>query len=198
MILIPVAGAPAWADIMTAFGTVGAVIAAVGIALWSNRHARKVREEEREREQLAEAYAVQVVLGERAAAERGEYDEPDDSVMRLAVIVVNRGSFTITGVEVVLSYDDQNWMPPVNFTRLSAFEDVEERLRAGWRPSPEGAMYGVLTPKDPGIRFETSDVRVEMLVNPYPLVRWTDRWGTRWEHRRGEVRQVRDGEEWTP
>jgi hypothetical protein len=29
-------------------------------------------------------------------------------------------------------------------------------------------------------------------------VRLTDRWGTRWEHRLGEVRQVRDGEEWAP
>ena len=32
----------------------------------------------------------------------------------------------------------------------------------------------------------------------YPLVRWTDRWGTRWEHRLGEVRQIRDGQDWAP
>ena len=83
MILIPVAGGPDWADIMTAFGTVGAVIAAVGIALWtewrsgerlkaeqqrSDRQLEEERalsraeiEEERrialEREQLAETYA---------------------------------------------------------------------------------------------------------------------------------------------
>jgi hypothetical protein len=24
----------------------------------------------------------------------------------------------------------------------------------------------------------------------YPIVRWTDRWGTRWEHELGEVRQI--------
>jgi hypothetical protein len=35
VILIPAAGGPSWADIMTAFGTVGAVVAAVGIALWT-------------------------------------------------------------------------------------------------------------------------------------------------------------------
>ena len=90
MILIPVAGGPDWADIVTAFGTVGAVIAAVGIALRSERrsaahiqaeHERSDRllEEERalsrteideerrialEREQLAEAYSVQVVPAE--------------------------------------------------------------------------------------------------------------------------------------
>jgi len=76
---------------MTAFGTVGAVIAAVGIALWTERRSgrrlkaerersdRLLREERvrsraqieeerriaREREQLSEAYAVQVALGEK-------------------------------------------------------------------------------------------------------------------------------------
>jgi hypothetical protein len=38
---------------------------------------------------------------------------------------------------------------------------------------------------------------VWFLKNPYPVVRWADRWGTRWEHRRGEVRQVRDDEPWS-
>jgi hypothetical protein len=45
----------------------------------------------REREQIMEAYAVQVVLGERTAGERDDvYGEPlSDCVKRLAVMVVN-------------------------------------------------------------------------------------------------------------
>jgi len=46
-------------------------------------------------------------------------------------------------------------------------------------------MYGVLAPWDAVIRFESDEVHVQNLKSPYPLVRWTDRWGTRWEHRRG-------------
>ena len=48
------------------------------------------------------------------------------------------------------------------------------------------------------MRFESDDVHVQHLKSPYPLVRWTDRWAARWEHRLGQVRQVRDDQEWTP
>jgi len=27
---------------------------------------------------------------------------------------------------------------------------------------------------------------------------WTDRWGQRWEHKKGEVRKIADGEQWNP
>lgn len=56
----------------------------------------------------------------------------------------------------------------------------------------------MLAPWDGGIRFESDYVAEKFLKNPYPLGRWTDRCGTRWEHRRGEVRQVRDDEPWSP
>jgi len=55
-----------------------------------------------------------------------------------------------------------------------------------------------LTPWDGGIRFESDDVAAGLMTGPYPLMRWTDRWDTRWEYRRGEVRQVRDDEPWSP
>ena len=32
----------------------------------------------------------------------------------------------------------------------------------------------------------------------YALARWTDHWGTRWEHKRGVVRIIRDDEMWEP
>jgi hypothetical protein len=87
---------------MTAVGTVAAAVAAVSIALWTDKrsanriaaeHERSDRllEEERaysraqideerklarEREQLAEAYAVHVVLGEITVAEGSEHGGP--------------------------------------------------------------------------------------------------------------------------
>jgi hypothetical protein len=32
----------------------------------------------------------------------------------------------------------------------------------------------------------------------YPVVRWTDRWGTCWEYRLGKVRQVDMDDSWEP
>jgi hypothetical protein len=55
-----------------------------------------------------------------------------------------------------------------------------------------------LTPVDKGMRFESDVVATQFLRNPYPLVRWVDRWGTWWEHRLGEVRQIADGQDWAP
>jgi hypothetical protein len=59
-------------------------------------------------------------------------------------------------------------------------------------------MHDTLTPWDAGLRFEADAIDGRDLENPYPVVRWTDRWGTRWEHNRGEVRQVDESKAWTP
>jgi len=123
----------------------------------------------REQEQLAEAYAVQVVLGERSVG------EPDDSVKRLAVMAVNPGSYTIRRVEAQVSYDGKSLAAHARYQRLPGFGEVRERLRDGWSPSSERALHGVLTPRDAGIRFESDDVHVRHPKSPYPPVRWTDR-----------------------
>ena len=130
---------------MTAFGTVGAVIAAVGIASWTEwrsgkrlkaeqgRSDRQLKEERersraeieeerriaREREQLAEAYQVQVVVGERAAAGQ---NVSDPSVVELVVVVVNHGSFTITKVEAQFSYDGRSLVSHRSHERLSSLQ----------------------------------------------------------------------------
>jgi ADP-ribosylglycohydrolase len=88
LIAAPAADFPSWTEVVTAIGTVGVAVAAVGIALWTEwrsgkrleaehqRSDRMLKEERarskeeideerrgaREREQLAQAYAVQVVL----------------------------------------------------------------------------------------------------------------------------------------
>ena len=76
--IVVAAGGPNWVDAVTALGTVGAVVAAVGIALWTQHHGRSQLVEERrlarEREQLNEAYRVQLVLGDSLGTSVGHND----------------------------------------------------------------------------------------------------------------------------
>ena len=72
------------------------------------------------------------------------------------------------------------------------------RLRNGFEASAELLREEVLTPWDTGIRFESPIVPAEKQAGSYVAARWTDRRGTRWEYRRGEVRQVRDDDPWSP
>jgi len=218
-----VADGPTWADIVTALGTVGTAVVALGIALVSSRQTRsqvaeehrrgeqQVKEERaygrvqldeerrlaREREQLAQAYQVQVVLGERTAGPSAEGTAmPDGSIKELAALVVNHGSATITDVDARICLDGKSIASFARSKRLTGFGSVSERLRDGFAASAEHALDGVLTPRDAGVRFESYPVPTASLADPYPLVRWTDRWGTRWEHRRGEVGQVVPGQDW--
>jgi len=167
-------------------------------------YSRRQLEEERqialERDQLAQAYAVQVVLGERQVDDgsRNQFGDPARSeLQQIAVMIVNRGSFTITRVEVQF-YTGNSMSSPHNHARLSGFDQVPAALRGEFRLSAERAMSGVLTPFDAGMRFSTDVMHERFLVSPYPVVRWTDRWGTRWEHKKGVVRQVTDDAPWEP
>ena len=190
-------GGPSWTDILAAIGTVGAVIVAVGIALLTARKSDNQLKEERrlarEREQLGQAYAVQVVMGQR----QGQRDEANQWGDRLpsqtwvlSAMVVNHGSYTITRLEAQYCLNNNILTSPRRFDRFSGFVNVPANLRQGDQPSAEHALRGVLTPFDEGIRFETDLIPEEGLVNPYWLVRWTDHWGTRWEHKLGAVRQI--------
>jgi hypothetical protein len=238
VILIPVAGGPDWTDIMTAFGTVGAVIAAVGIALWTEwRSARRLAAEQarsdrqleeerarsraeieeerriaREREQLAEAYQVQVVNAEEVQLLRdptieelgsGKVDNPYAvrvDLTHLAVLIVNHGSYTITRVEVQFCPDGRSLIPPIWGVRVLGFAELPKRLRGdrNLEPGSDTAIHDTLTPWDTGVRFVADPIETRTLERPYSLVRWTDRWGAWWEHRRGEVRQVGDDEPSVP
>jgi hypothetical protein len=252
-------GGPGWTDILTAIGTVGAVVVAVGIALWTERrsgrrikaehersdkvlreerelaaatlagqrehaaaelteqrlhersavedereHGRKQLEQERrlarEREQYAEAHAVQVAFGDTAPDGKVRDNMGDlkpVEVRALAAIVVNRSSSTITRVEAQFCLGN-SMISHHRYERVSGFQQVPDKLREGYRPSPERMMSGVLTPFDIGIRFETDEIHERHLAGPYPVVRWTDRWGARWEHKRGVVRPIREDELWEP
>ena len=232
-----VAGGSSWTDIMTAFGTVGAVIAAVGIALWAEwrsgrrlraeqEHSDKMLAEERQRssaalederafsraqlqeertlarslEQRAEAYQVQVVLAHSTVDGPADLaGDPDHSVRHLAAMVVNHGNYTITGVDAKFVFSKVTRpVEPQRTEYFSGFVDLPPALRREWTASPAYAMQDVLTPRGTAIRFVSPAVPDRALADPFPVVQWTDYRGTRWEHKRGVVRPVREDEPWEP
>jgi hypothetical protein len=94
--------------------------------------------------------------------------------------------------------DGKSLVSPRTSDRVSSFTALPEELRKQGETFEERPTRGVLTPWDAGMRSEADEVGVQLLAGYYAVVRWTDRWGTRWEHRMGEVRRVRDGEKWAP
>jgi hypothetical protein len=188
-----------WTEVVTALGTAGAAIAAVGIALWSGRQAKRRIDEERQRshirEQLTQAYAVQVVQGERAAPGQ---PPSDPSALVLVAIVVNKGSYTITDVEVRFSLDGQDIVRAVRNQRMWSFKDVPKTLHKHGDKAEERAMEGILPPWDAGMRSESAEVPVQHLKAHHALVRWTDEWGQCWEHRLGKMKKIRTDQPWEP
>ena len=87
---------------------------------------------------------------------------------------------------------------PTRDHRVEHLRQPGAEVAAGWAPIHTPAMQGVLPPRHTGMWFETDDVRVQDLASPFPVVRWTDRWGTRWEHMRGNVREFVEDAAWCP
>jgi hypothetical protein len=221
-------GGPDWASIMTAFGTVGAVVAALGIAVWSERRTdtrltaerahsdQQLREERdradarvqaerdtaRAREQLAEAYAVQVSV----AAIRREVSRLDNSWVDAgdwqeapAAVLVNGGQYTITGIDTRFCYPESGQVAGHRTAqRVSSMARLPAPLAGDLSPLTTDLDASVLTPADVGVRFYGEFAEPGVRLRVYPVARWTDQWGTRWEHRRGQVRPVQDGEPWRP
>jgi hypothetical protein len=216
--VVTIVTSPDWPSIVTAIGTVAVAVVAVGVALFAEwrsdkrlraEHARsdKMLAEERAlsearlreerqlfqgREQLAEAYAVQVVLMKRAT------DQADAN--RLVALIVNHGSQTITQIEARFSPAGQGVISHHKQTRIPGHYNLPPELVVGqpFEAPAEAASYGDrLTPWDTGMSIETDVIGVQRLTDPRAIVRWTDRWGTRWEHKRGEVCAVDHGATWS-
>lgn len=157
-----------------------------------------------EREQLAEARAVQVVHAEKlTSSDREPYNEPDEDIRALVAIVVNHGSAVITRVEAQFHLHSNSGggsFVGTNRTEwLSGYGELHESLRAGLAGPPGfNLSFDRLAPWDRGIRFSTDPMATKFTRGWYPVVRWTDRWGLRWEHARGEVRQINESAPWNP
>jgi hypothetical protein len=199
---------------MTAVGTVAVAVAAVWVALWTERRAarrlagehersdRLLKEEralEQQREQFAEAHAVQVVYARSPAgmldAAAGRLAGPDRDAV---IVMINHGRYTITDIDARLVFPGGEVQEFPGWERLSRREDLDPRLLAGvgGRLEPMADTHQ-LSPWDLGLRIYSNPAPPDRLEGAAPVVRWTDRWWTRWEYR-GEVRQVHGDEPWAP
>jgi hypothetical protein len=205
---------------MTAIGTVAVAVVAVWVAFYTERqadkrmrderkHSEKRLREERERsdtrlaeerqlfqdrEQFAAACAVQVTLMRGFVQSKGE-----DEAQQLIAVVVNHGTQTITRIVVRFSPDGESVAPARQRERLHAELNLPAEARVAQRfgPSAErGPFADRLTPWDMGITAETDLIKVRRLTEPRVTVRWTDGWGTRWQHKRGDVKKVDESAKW--
>jgi hypothetical protein len=148
---------------------------------------------------------VQVVVADKpAGGATGNVQQPvGSSIKNLAAMVVNRGRYAITEIEARISGDDQSLLNTEQAERLGGFSNLPPSLKGTYLKLGNPIAHGnVLGPRDTdiGMRFETGLVPEYGIVwpGPYAVVRWRDRWGQKWEHKRGTVRQVGDNEPWLP
>lgn len=153
------------------------------------------RQRAQEREQLIEAYNVMVFNGMTSINEGG----PDDPIACPLAIVVNGGHYSITNVETQFLTRTSTFKVFKVF-HASAFYMLPDILLAGEEGASQSTEWPapstVLTPSDPGLRIIGLDRPIRELIGSYAVVRWADRWDTRWEHCKGEVRQIFGNEPW--
>lgn len=213
---------PGLTDWLTAIGTLAVAVAAVGVAFFaewragvrvaaerthsakvlaneraaadarlrvqqelSDAQLRRERDLAREQEQLAEAWAVEVI----------PKVSMDSQTCSLGADVTNLCSFTITRVEARFSPDGKSLVPHEQAERL---HELDAGAFGGLHASFSLSGYqGILT-RGTAIRFWSDRLDRAVMADPYPVVRWTDRWGQRWQHRKGDVFRIDESEPWSP
>jgi hypothetical protein len=180
------------------------------VALWTDRKAAKRLDEEHKRsdrqlkeeralelhrEQFAEANAVQVLYAADVPTSLDvrtialDVSRVTGGGQDSVLVMVNHGRYTITGIDALWVFRGGRTKKFAEWERLSRMGDLDPRLLAGVEVLTDVHQ---LSPWDLGLRINSGPMA------DMPIVRWTDRWGTRWEHRRGGVRLVRDDESWSP
>jgi hypothetical protein len=210
--------ASAATDIGTAVGTIAlavvtflAVIVTIVITVQDRRKADQrlhdERQDARDREQLAEARVVEVILGTRPA---GPEDAKDTNLTRvpdatgdleedlrqlgyvvLTAAVINHGRYPITGIEFHLYLRQQGEVPFSSAKRISGDKARDDTLLGGVTPfEGDWTEKTVLTPWDTGLALTSNPMVKADTVDAHVDVRWTDQWGTLWENHYGRVRKV--------
>jgi hypothetical protein len=163
-------------------------------------HSAAQLQEERQRshdaEQRGEAFAVLVTPSKIPAklAAPAESAETGDGEECPVAVVINNGRFTITSLDArfarnaVLSKCQQ-------MEYYSAYPALPKELISGLVADP---AINMLPPGFAGVRFIGGSMAAEELHDMNPIVRWTDRWGTRWEHKLGQVGPIAPEEPWQP
>lgn len=138
-----------------------------------------------EREQFAEASLVEVVL----AVPKGGIDFAGTKPPpQLELTVRNHGHYAITGIQATAVHPAGvvGFIEPRQEQRWDAFNPNSQYVE----PVP-GAHPDWLPPWDARLIFRgdlpdsLKGKKDDLAV--YPVVRWTDRWGTGWQHRRGKL-----------
>jgi hypothetical protein len=180
----------------TAIGTILVAAVAAWVALWSerriNRRVADERKDAQEREQLTEAWSVEVAGASIPVPD--VTSTPENPCRSPIVFIINRGRYTITMVDARFSPDGRSIAAHIRTGAPLATAKLPEDL-VGIHTGELGQAYvGVLTPGS-AMWFVGDAIRT--LHSAYPIVRWRDRWGTTWEHKRGNVQQVAEGAPWS-
>jgi len=152
----------------------------------------------REQEQWAEAYAVEVTAAQMSPEAYGSRitSEPDVPIACPVAIVVNRGHYAITDVYARFRAGTGGLLAYGKTEHFSSWWTLRGEVTAGVTGPERNLSPTTLTPADAGLRFSEDARTVRDLAGSYPIIRWRDRWGTRWENKQGVVRQVAEGEDW--
>jgi hypothetical protein len=144
----------------------------------SDAQLRDAREHARCEQQQADAWAVEVRFSTEQAG-----SQADMSAKRLGAVVRNRSARTVKWLEC--------WFSPDGASVIQA-GSMGYLLPSG-RPDLLTDMSGYEKSLVPGagVEFDSDPVPGAQATAPYPIVRWTDMQGQRWEHKRGEVYRVR-------
>jgi hypothetical protein len=154
-----------------------------------------------DREQLTEAAAIQVLDGVEHVPLQGDPGgaiDPDRN--KLAAIIVNHGRFAISSVDMRFYYEaayGTAYLPAEQAQSTAGGWDFGTGM-AGTTAGPPGSLLRLtrLTPWDRALRFDSAVVDASLSFTAYAAVRWTDRWGNRWEHRQGDVRKIDEDAPW--
>jgi hypothetical protein len=154
------------------------------------------RDQVREREQQANAWAVRVELAEYDAGPRSSAmaGQPDDAAKQVMAVVTNNGTYPITEVSTQFSPDGSSL---VGYWRAEhgGFPPTNGLVATGM-PAVVG-YAGVLTSGN-SMCFASDAIATVHLNSPHAVVRWRDYWHQRWEYKKANVRKVGDGEPWLP
>jgi hypothetical protein len=165
--------------------------------------AAQLREERlaaQRREQLIEAYQVQVTpLRVDAGTEGKQPDrDADEPVERAAVLVINHGHYTIIRIQAQLCTGGSSLLGYASTDHRSAFYYLPPELRGEEVHEGRPVKLTTLCPMDLGMRYTSDVIASKFLVDSYPIIRWQDRWGTWWEHKKGVVQEIDENEPWMP
>lgn len=157
----------------------------------SERQVREERQAAQESLQLEEAYAVRVSTGWQDGRITDPHinADPHDVLQSMVVVVINRSRLTVTDVDVRLFRGDNGQNSPTKTERIAEIPPAADQSQ--WIEGPLKDLGNrTLAPWSGGLRFIGSATVDYRLDGSYPMVRWTDRWGQRWEHSKGRVRKT--------